>query len=287
MVRNIHPIGQGGFISEYFPITGKTFIYDCGTSTNIGNPSYLNTFLDSSLSTSDIECVYISHFDEDHVSLIPNLVNGRNIKRVVIPFATEETKNLINALFNSKELASIFTNPQQMFGVDTQVVEVQELDENYSGENEVPEIETITSDSKYRGFGWKIGREDWEYIFYNVKSDKRYQIFINLCSKYNIDIKKLSDMNYVIKNRDTLKAIYNQIQGGINQNSLIVYSGPLGKKIRVIFNWHLPLSYPAPSCLFTGDYDCTHLAQVINLLKKDWIEKIGLLQLPHHGAKNN
>lgn len=71
MLRTIHPVGQGGFASEYFIGTESAFIYDCGSLTQMGSKSAKEKFIDASLMKGDVDCLFISHFDEDHVSLIP------------------------------------------------------------------------------------------------------------------------------------------------------------------------------------------------------------------------
>jgi beta-lactamase superfamily II metal-dependent hydrolase len=290
MIRNIHPIGQGGFISEYFVDNAITIVYDCGTSSKIGSLKGINALFNSCFSTDEIECLFISHFDEDHISLIPNLLNRRKVKKVVIPLISESIKNQITVTFESRELANILVNPRQSFGESTQIIQVRELNPEDNSSNTERNLDNISGETCRSGEGFNIGESEWEYIFFNIKSQERHLSFIELCENrlYNIDVEKLDDLNYIIGKKDKLKEIYKQIPGGINQNSLIVYSGTRSDYFLENISW-VPWRFERyyPSCLFMGDYDCTHLDQIKRMLNPNRLKTIGSIQIPHHGAKAN
>ncbi|MGN0033231.1 MAG: MBL fold metallo-hydrolase [Candidatus Limimorpha sp.] len=84
LVRIIHPVGQGGFYTESLKIDNKEYlyVYDCGSVT-AGEPE--KTIQSAIPDGQDIEILFISHFDEDHVNGIKELVNHRTIKKVVLP----------------------------------------------------------------------------------------------------------------------------------------------------------------------------------------------------------
>lgn len=79
VIRNIHPIGQGGFASEYHVEHNKLIIYDCGyMSPRVSQRN--KSLVYNNLPDCDIEVLFISHFDHDHISLIPYLKQIRKIK---------------------------------------------------------------------------------------------------------------------------------------------------------------------------------------------------------------
>lgn len=291
MLRTIHPVGQGGFASEYFIKTKSTFIYDCGSLTSIGSQSMKEKFIDASLQEGDVECLFISHFDEDHVSLISALKARRRIKRVFIPLVDKTTENLVRTLFDSSELAELLLNPEVAFGDGVTVYRVEPF-----GREPVEMGEPIdfgaAGGRAQSGQAWRVQGEDWEYALFNVRADKRRQEFTNACLTLSppIDMDNLDDINYVLSRKRDLKQIYKQMEGGINQNSLLVYSGPTGVKGVALQNCLLndrfwPFDH-ASGCFYTGDYDCTDLRQVLSSLGKRK-DLIGTIQIPHHGSKKS
>lgn len=89
VVRTIHPVGQGAFYSEMFfdedHNKQNTVVFDCGSKTQIkgGLSKVVNGAFDD---CQDIDLLFISHFDEDHVNGIKYILSHkRQIKYVVIP----------------------------------------------------------------------------------------------------------------------------------------------------------------------------------------------------------
>lgn len=301
LIRTIHPIGQGGFASEYFPESNQTFVYDCGSSSNLGTKHEIELMIKASLPSSTINGLFISHFDEDHINLIPYLLRNYKIEKVFIPFINDESKNLINIFFRSAELARLATSPRDYFGEDTQIIEIDELEErNINNLNDEVTGMDALGRSIQSGEPVVFKESSWEYLFFNVKTESRRLEFLNLCKIHNptIDIARLNEPDYVNCVKDELKEIYQNITGGINQNSLLVYSGQTSDSFMVFdcpYNIHpfyfqfIQLNHfkNAVGGFYTGDYDCTHLIQVQSKLGLDRQKKVGMLQIPHHGAKNN
>jgi hypothetical protein len=87
MYRRIHPVGQGAFYSERFKDGGSEkalVVYDCGT-TKKAEKERLKDEIKMLPEGKDVDILFISHFDKDHVCGIKDLMQGRKIKRVVIP----------------------------------------------------------------------------------------------------------------------------------------------------------------------------------------------------------
>lgn len=292
MLRTIHPVGQGGFASEYFIGTKSTFIYDCGSLTSMGSQSAKEKYIDASLVQGNVECLFISHFDEDHVSLIPALKARRKINRVVIPLVDKATENLVKALFNSSELAEFLLNPEEAFGDGVTVYRVEPFGRESVEMGEPLAFDRVESSVVQSGQAWRVPGEDWEYAFFNVREARREKDFIKACQSLSkpIDTDRLDEIDYVLSRKKDLKQIYKQMEGGINQNSLLVYSGPTGIEGFIPHDCLLndccwPFGHVS-GCFYTGDYDCMDLPQILLSLgnRKD---RIGIIQIPHHGSKKS
>ena len=87
MRRIIHPVGQGAFYTEdFYGQNGYVglVVYDCGT-TKKAEKERLKEEIKRLPEGKDVDILFISHFDKDHVCGIKDLMQGRKIKRVVIP----------------------------------------------------------------------------------------------------------------------------------------------------------------------------------------------------------
>ncbi|HLN94435.1 MAG TPA: MBL fold metallo-hydrolase [Flavobacterium sp.] len=83
-----YPVGQGCFYVGDLRLKGQkfVFVYDCGTDTG-------GTFLQDSISDfkrkhQKIDLLIISHFHEDHVSGVQDLLAGIRCDRILIPYYT-------------------------------------------------------------------------------------------------------------------------------------------------------------------------------------------------------
>ena len=87
MRRLTHPVGQGAFYTEdFYGQNGYVglVVYDCGT-TKKAEKERLKEEIKRLPEGKDVDILFISHFDKDHVCGIKDLMQGRKIKRVVIP----------------------------------------------------------------------------------------------------------------------------------------------------------------------------------------------------------
>lgn len=68
MQRTFYPVGQGGFYSETFTTKNNKFnvVYDCGSVSSNVNPVISSSFNKN----ENIDILFISHFDSDHVNKI-------------------------------------------------------------------------------------------------------------------------------------------------------------------------------------------------------------------------
>ncbi len=126
--RIFHPIGQGAFYSERHTSCNINIVYDCGTT----NPKSLakQRVVSQSFSKDDvIHILFISHFDKDHISLIDTLKKAvKRIEKVVLPLLHDEEKIFLSNIYNNfgqPDLAQLVSDPNEFFGEETQIIEVQ------------------------------------------------------------------------------------------------------------------------------------------------------------------
>lgn len=306
--RFFHPVGQGAFYSERHEYQGSTLniVYDCGTEYMNRGKKGISGVVTQSFSKQDvIHILFISHFDYDHISLIELLKDTVNrIERVVIPLLDKKETiflaNIYKALGEAR-LAELVSNPEKFFGEGTHVIQVQLSTEEGNGEKAT--IRLSESTPKEIPSGTPLSLEnygDWVFVPYNHLNEKRGEDFRTKLQEVDIDVKELKDPEYVLdKDRcQKIKGCYKKIDGGINQNSMFLYSGPsVGKGVGMYFgmggiswyhNYHCSYLYDhyfdsdRVACLYTGDGDLNKV-DARAVYGKYW-EFIGTIQIPHHGS---
>jgi len=306
--RFFHPVGQGAFYSERHEYQGSTLniVYDCGTEYMNRRRKGIRGVVTQSFSKQDvIHILFISHFDYDHISLIELLKNTVNrIERVVIPFLYEQETiflaNIYKALGEAR-LAELVSDPETFFGEGTQVIIIQPSTEKGNGEKAT--IRLSKSNPKEIPSGTPLSLEnygDWVFVPNNHLNEERGKDFRDKLQAVGIDVEKLEDPKYVLDEdvRQKIKACYKKIDGGINQNSMFLYSGPSEEKDsgmhstfrrRRWCHFYFFSSFydhyfdsERVACLYTGDGDLNKV-NASAVYEKYW-EFIGTIQIPHHGS---
>lgn len=309
--RIFHPIGQGAFYSERHRScnintnTNINIVYDCGTT----NPKSLakQRVVSESFSKDDvIHILFISHFHEDHISLIDTLKKAvKGIERVVLPLLHDEEKIFLSNIYmalKQPRLAKLVSNPNEFFGEETQIIEIQPGPADMEIEESPPldvsdRGETITTISS--GIPLTIsGLNDWVYIPFNNDYENRNKQFLDELQNKGIDVDRLkNDPDYIIDKmvKDGIRNIFKSsgVSGDINENSMFLYSGPSCKKDLYKHFWrgkgcchfdsfHHPYHSHRVACLYTGDGDLNKV-DVEKIYTKYW-DLIGTIQIPHHGS---
>ncbi len=78
--RTFHPVGQGAFFSECFKAdNGRKFnvVYDCGTKSPKDGLKHAISYTFSN--GEQIDVIFISHLDQDHVNGVKELANNNNL----------------------------------------------------------------------------------------------------------------------------------------------------------------------------------------------------------------
>jgi len=96
-----------------------SFVYDCGTLKMFGASKVLSASVQDykGLIGSRLDLLFISHFHQDHISHIPELLSGISLGTVVIPHVDDDMRLLLAAQFDGidsdGDRISFFRNPSR------------------------------------------------------------------------------------------------------------------------------------------------------------------------------
>lgn len=290
LIRRFHPIGQGAFYSEKHD--NFNMVYDCGsTRTKNAQPVVKTSFSTNAV----IDCLFISHFDLDHVSLIPTLQNNFKIKLVVLPLLHDVEKFIITQIYKAlgvdSELIGLLNNPNEFFGDDTIIIQVKPYNTEIERRPAIP----FPNTSQTIESGTSLTKGDfWEYIPYNIEHKRRSDELRDLLVAEGFNLIDFESKTFVYSEKDKkpLSKIYNQVTGKINNNSMMVYSGPIDATIVIVKYFYNSIHYPHYSihyphnkhgigCIFTGDVNL-NLIDLTKFYSKEW-NNVKTIQVPHHG----
>ena len=329
MVRTFHPVGHGAFYTEFFNFdyhekeqVSFRVVYDCGTKTSkkLVNPQMV--IKDAFNDGEDIDILFISHFDKDHVSMIQELLkDNRKVKNAVLPLLSKEDEAILLALYSDErnEIGyKLLDDPASVLGKDTTIIYIEPSDsesdngrerrspdypENFiNNPDNSEDIDIIDPNGKRvklhsgrivnvpSGTVLSLSHFFWCYIPHNYKYQEQHDKLLNILESKGIDQNKLSDTRYIDTNRKKLNEIYNLLEENINVNSMIVYSGPTKLKIyNSKFHFEIFSDWPRyiinPACIFSGDSDFKKVK--IHEIYKEFWDKVGTIQIPHHGSNHN
>ena len=237
MYRYFYPIGQGAFYAEKHE--KFTIVYDCG---DLKRTKKAKSIVQRAFQKDEIiDILFISHLDFDHVSQINTLKSSvKKIRRVILPLLSKENKTLLSVAYKAmdeKALSRLIIDPVSFFGDSTQITYVTTEVSNNSIELDLEELSG--RGEIYSGAILK-SREvpDWVLIPYNIKFEVRSKIFKKELHKAGFDLDRLlNDQDYVENiliyklSKNKLKSVYEKLDGGINENCMLLYSGPSNEKI--------------------------------------------------------
>ena len=192
-------VGQGLFSSGKILSGGNTafsWVYDCGSVKK--SRSHLMSSIKKMRScySDKIDLVVLSHFDEDHISGVEELLKNKQVKYLVIPYfplwkrliiALEQNISVNNKLF------SFYLNPveyiyqqckdileesnshilllQTVDDIDFPITYKTEMEDDIERETEIL-LNDIISPTKYPvkllPKGWVLIKEGIEFVFYNA-----------------------------------------------------------------------------------------------------------------------
>lgn len=237
------PVGQGLFYSGSIDENKFNFIYDCGSS-SIDISRIVDKFIENS-STSVIDMLVISHFDKDHVSGLPYLLNKiEKVRKIFIPYYGDFDSYLLllycifeNELgeeFEKKIDEIVLVNTKREGNADEQYIDYEELASlEINSKFSFPDIRIKELNKQ----GVTYNRR-WNFKFYNapLKGDKTHDEIKNKIDKL-IDDMGCSNLQALLKMeeaRKKLKEIYEDFCSS-NQSSLCLYHSPSGQNEKCVF----------------------------------------------------
>jgi hypothetical protein len=251
---NFRPVGQGGFTSCIFQENSDvifSFIYDCGSITS-GNYlyqqiEYAQKELKLSNSKRIIDLLVISHFDDDHISGIQELLLGVHCKVLVIPFLTIAERLTIFARNSQKAnwYIQFLQNPKLFF---------------QSGEYEIDKIIFVD---------WDNGWNEKEYLSIDIESN-------NLVSNIGSNTPRVSQGEIIFDTR----FIYMKIPFSLKVTSIDFefkfYIQPFDDKAIKEFEDSIKLRFPNTNINLL--FDNKHLS-ILKLLYKKAFKNINKTSL--------
>lgn len=325
--RTFHPVGQGAFYTEqhYEDQAVLTIVYDCGSLTP-KKEKFLRKVATALPPDSVIDLLFLSHFHADHINGLDELKKRYRIRTVVLPKLTEEARILVkleNYLEYSGFSTALIDDPQAYFGEQTLVIQIEAIGEQGplngvenldaipievfpAGQADEPIIPPgIVNDSEEKipavpsGTPIRLRTKTtpfWEYLPYNYEFAGRRSEFLKLLETEGIELIALHTLEQVLDKQKPLTAAYRKLNGDLNENSLIVYSGPLTEEVHLVHKglshgyWpHFYHKVEEAGCLYLGDANLSVpfiMPDLQRRLAKQW-PKIHTLQVPHHGAVKN
>jgi len=323
VVRTFHPVGHGAFFVERFYFDKENVfnvVYDCGDNkTGLADKAIIGEF--GSKGRPIVDILFISHFDSDHVSAFSTLARYMTaLTKVFMPFFSPHYANVLygkdrrtNIELILSMLGELSIRPIMVRYSESNEEEVVDLDNGsfpFREEMQGVPFPVIRSGSVIQKTF--VQQRIWKYVPFNLFNEEK------LFDDFSIELKKLQWPEDKIKNPSSwddadikeLRKKYHILEHSINDNSLIILSMPLENKGVYLKGCHAEVimrdfqySYNRcrfcdcsnHSCLYTGDTVLkrgakrTYSMAYEKLLDRIKIHtnKIGMMQIPHHGSGNN
>lgn len=311
MIRSFLPVGQGAFYTEQFA-DGTNVIYDCGSENGI---RMIEEMIKSTFHKGDvIHAVFISHMHGDHMNGLEFLLKYCNVGTIYLPYLTPKEKQIATLVQEVSRNASHFITS---FIIDP----MDALEKHCKDYNkEMPRVKYVLPQDAQSYSHDQIERNirhyifpgtrisitktktatNWVYIPFNLKNEERTKLFVDQLGKMEISIDDSEHIRKMMRTqsgRTKIRKAYEAIPGGLNTNSLVVYSGPdpehdndsAYQSFGLAYKWW-SYGYSMPSgCLYLGDFDA-HTKVNYNLLEDNYTacwDNVGVIQIPHHGSKHN
>jgi len=318
ITRTFHPIGQGAFYSERHE--NFNIVYDCGTEWKNRGKKSIDKMIKQSFSKDDeIDILFISHFDYDHVSKIKVLRDYvKAIKKVVMPLLNPSEINLLLNIYRampSFNINNLVSNPEEFFGKNTIILRIEPSESisdfiNRDSQN----IDEIQGGIIPSGIPLEknFSNYSWVYIPHNYEIEARFKDLKEALESKGFDIGKLQNdpkdtLDKIEEDIKVSKAeggklfreVYDKLDGKINQNSMVVYSGVknnsfdfdrgassfYGQSLHSFRECYWRHEKKGISCIYTGDTDL-NIVDIRRIYQPYW-DNVGTIQIPHHGDRHS
>lgn len=300
ITRTFHPVGHGGFYTERF-FNDFTMVYDCGAKQEQNVIKLIDIeFQENKV----IDILFISHFHQDHISGLEHILKVYTVKCIVLPLLDVEEK-IRTFLFNIDDGSTTFIqelslDPEKTIKEkskeDIKIVLVSS--ENGNNEINIDDLPTTIKSGDRLVYAQPRNIFKWCYKPFNFFHKERSNELKNLFIQRGIpwDVKKLLNFYKVNKaNKDSVKEAYKEVEGNLNTNSLVVYSG-LFSKIKTTGyckRGYSPekfyMRHDKAGCLYLGDYNAQESDEwnALEAAYTNYFQYLSIIQIPHHGSKDN
>lgn len=253
--RTFIPVGQGTFYKESlhgYDDEKITMVYDCGTLKS-KIKSVVNKRIEEFFSKDEvIDFLVISHFHVDHMNGINRLLKHCNIKRLFLPFLSEEASRLIRVCillekYEGWEIVLDYLNlhdeKETKIG-ETDIYYVVSLEQEERDLDRVPKHMVLSGKNILEKYNENriFFHYRWYYVPFNLKNKEIYDQLVEKLQKIFKgkplfdELKNFCDDNNREKTKEwkDIKKVYTDVQEKFDPNiySLLFYSGPCDR-IRV------------------------------------------------------
>ena len=175
--RCLFPVGHGGFAAEVIDDSYLT-VFDCGSDVC---PVRVSHYIDAikAYSLGPVNRLFISHFDNDHVNCIRELIDKVGVREAVVPSIPKELKVVYNT----------YTN-----GAYFSILNLLQNNENIERRAELVEVDDQGGFYKH---------DVWEWCAHNMLTEKDWERLKDKLAENNIQINQIGDADYVEKNAKT------------------------------------------------------------------------------------
>lgn len=323
--RQQWPVGHGFFHTAATVVNGTTYryIYDCGAGKRNTIEHQVDRYVQNEALeglSDEMDMVVISHFHADHIKGIPHLFSKFNIKKLVLPYLSEDFKLVALAHLAAsgpavwRQLSGFVIDPRAWVRAQGQETEIIEVSDDEGAEFGVPPL-PLNGNGVSLGKGrinhsspgliFSLGLPFWTFKFYIEKSPAfALTIIGGLVSKFGAteqDLKKwFRSPSWIRANWTAVAGVFKSL-GSSKQNAttLCMYSGPEG----LVDVYRYSSSLTPCVCrwdwnfyrlhglgwLGTGDAELEPSGN-FSLFENhfgDLLQRVDTVTIPHHGSKDN
>lgn len=268
-----------------------------------------------------IDALFISHFHTDHINGIPRLLKNCDVRRVIMPKLTDDA--YMQAIMYShfvlgadiKECIDVLEQFKSEIRYDEETNNVIEVDIDEGDSYPSVVFDNVDMGQLQSSISkptvLTLFSAKWKYIPFSTKERKQQLInalkqgVVALCpalSKVPVDFKAIAQL---LTNQPTLlnqcKTVYENVFGGKNYHnsySMTLFSGTCESSSTCAQQCHQHIKdlprYCTKNCMYMGDFEAhpkksrknTNGDQFLTFYDKFW-KKVGIIQVPHHGSRDN
>lgn len=309
MIRTFHPIGQGAFVTEQFE-QGSCIVYDCGTTTS---KWLIRDLVERTFAQDErVDGVFISSVDFEHASGLEALLQRCQVRRVFLPYMTEEEKAFTllkhlceggeaddfigRLILNPKETLEEYRAPQQRHSVAALVAAETERDKNIFDVRVSVDLLPFKSIAGFRLYAEEA--MDWVYVAGVYRQQRRIEKLREALADHGVDASCYETVEGLLESwagltlRKKLRSAYESLRLPFCAVSMAVYAGPEETEYSLYeqFTEEGKWSYYTrirSGCLYTGNLQLSEADEREHLLQNlgQHMYQVGCWLVPGHGSQ--